>query len=127
MKLHYRDGLLFTTLRICHRGKDILIENIVLDTGASHTIISPDAVESIGITIEDDDMLVTSYGVGGKQFAFVKMVDKIKFNTFTVEECYIDFGVIDMDGKINGLLGLDLLMKAGVIIDMKNLLLYEGI
>jgi len=33
----------------------------------------------------------------------------------------MDFGVIDPKGNINGLLGLDLLMKIGAIIDLKSL------
>jgi len=33
----------------------------------------------------------------------------------------MDFGVIDPRGRINGLLGLDLLMKIGAIIDLKEM------
>ena len=33
----------------------------------------------------------------------------------------MDFGVIDPKGNINGLLGLDLLMKIGAVIDLKRL------
>jgi hypothetical protein len=33
----------------------------------------------------------------------------------------MDFGVIDSKGNINGLLGLDLLMKLGAVINLKRL------
>ena len=33
----------------------------------------------------------------------------------------IDFGVIDENGNINGLIGLDVLLELGVSIDLKNL------
>jgi hypothetical protein len=39
----------------------------------------------------------------------------------SLEEVKIDFGVIDPTGIINGLLGLDLLMKLGAVIDLKRL------
>jgi hypothetical protein len=39
----------------------------------------------------------------------------------SLEEVKMDFGVIDPKGYINGLLGLDLLMKLGAVIDLKKL------
>ena len=42
---------------------------------------------------------------------------KIEFQ----DELLMDFGVIDPKGYINGLLGLDLLMKLGAVIDLKRL------
>lgn len=38
----------------------------------------------------------------------------------------LDFSVIDTAGRINGLLGMDLLSRVGAVIDIKNMLLYEG-
>lgn len=35
----------------------------------------------------------------------------------------IDFGIIDVRGEINGLLGLDILIEIGAIIDLKNLII----
>ncbi len=95
MKLTYSDGLLFTTLTITHSGKEKLIDGVVIDTGASHTIISPDAVADIGIFMEHGDHIVTSYGIGGKQYAFVKKIDKVKFSATTVKSYQIDFGIVD--------------------------------
>lgn len=52
------------------------INNVVIDTGAAASIISPDET---------------------------------------------DFGLIDTNGEINGLIGLDILMEVGAVIDLKNL------
>ena len=41
MAIDYHDGLLFTTLRLTYLGKTGLIENMVIDTGATHSILSP--------------------------------------------------------------------------------------
>ncbi len=49
MDIEYRDGLLFTSIEIFYRGKMKKIENIVIDTGASQTLISQDSVDDIGI------------------------------------------------------------------------------
>ncbi|UOF90003.1 hypothetical protein LSG31_19375 [Fodinisporobacter ferrooxydans] len=45
MKINLVDGLLFTSLVLTHRGKSTIIENVIIDTGASRTIISIDAAE----------------------------------------------------------------------------------
>ena len=37
----------------------------------------------------------------------------------------VDFGVIDENGNINGLIGLDVLLELGVSIDLKNLNRFE--
>lgn len=127
MRIELREGLLFVSLAITYKGKKKLIENVVIDTGAAHSIVSPDVVSDIGIVFEERDAVVISYGVGGKQYAFSKQIDGVNFASFDIGRCSIDFGLIDPEGKINGLLGLDLLMKAGAVIDLKNLLLYEGV
>lgn len=126
MKIIHQDGLLFTTLEIKYQGKKKMIKKIVIDTGVQ-TIISPDAVFDIGIKYGLGDRIVGAYGIGGRQYAFEKQVEAVRFDSFSIGPCNIDFGLIDTEGNINGLLGLDLLMEAGVVIDFKNLMIYEAI
>lgn len=122
MDIQFRDGLLFTSMRLSFRGVSKVIENIVLDTGAAETIISPDIVEDIGIIAEPNDALSSFYGVGGSIHNFFsKEIDEVSFGGTKMKMIKMDFGVIDPKGCINGLLGLDLLMEMGAIIDLKNL------
>ena len=122
MNMKFQDGLLFTSIQMSFRGSTKVIENIVIDTGAAETIISPDAVEDIGIFAELEDSVNSFYGIGGSLHNFFsKNVGKVKLGEVSLEEVKIDFGVIDPKGNINGLLGLDLLMKLGAVIDLKRL------
>lgn len=122
MNIKFQDGLLFTSIQISFRGSTKVIENIVIDTGAAETIMSPDAVEDIGIFAELEDSVNSFYGVGGSLHNFFsKNVEKVKLGEVNLEEVKMDFGVIDPKGYINGLLGLDLLMKLGAVIDLKRL------
>jgi hypothetical protein len=41
--------------------------------------------------------------------------------TVKLQQIKLDFGMIDPKGKINGLLGLDLLIQMNAIIDLKRL------
>lgn len=127
MAIDCRDGLLFTTLKLTYQGKIGIINNVVIDTGASHSILSPDSVQELGLEYDDKDQIVTCFGLGGRQYAFVKKVERVEFGPFRVNDCNIDFCVIDRTERVNGLLGLDLHSGVGAVIDLKNMLLYEGI
>ncbi|MFD0678189.1 MULTISPECIES: retroviral-like aspartic protease family protein [unclassified Paenibacillus] len=120
--IEFRDGLVFTSMKVFFRGKSIVIENIVVDTGAAETIISPDVVEEIGIFAELDDYVHSFYGVGGSLHNFfTKQVEAVNLGSVSLSKVKLDFGVIDPQGNINGLLGLDILMKLNAVIDLKNL------
>lgn len=124
MKLEFRDGLIFTSIHITYRGVVKEINNIVIDTGAAETIISPDIVEDIGIVAEGNDEINSFYGVGGSMhYFFSKEIEIVSLGEFNLDKTKIDFGVIDPKGYINGLLGLDLLIKVGAIIDLRELTL----
>ncbi|GAB6182083.1 hypothetical protein JCM14036_34020 [Desulfotomaculum defluvii] len=151
-KLKFKNGLLYTFLKVYYKGRVKNIDKIVIDTGAANSILSTDAVEDVGLIIDDDDEIIISVGIGGKQFAVIKQVDGVEvdgvevdgvevdgvevdgvevdgveFNGFRVENCKIDIGEIDFGVGINGLLGLDLLIEAGVVLDLKNLIIFEAV
>ena len=121
MNIRYDNGLLFIDIKISYLGKSKLIKNVVIDTGASHTIISPDIVSSIGISASPLDKFITMYGIGGEHYAYRKKIDSISICGMDLKDIEIDFGVIDENGNINGLIGLDVLLELGVSIDLKNL------
>lgn len=121
MNIIYDKGLLFADIEISYLGKSKLVKNAVIDTGSSHTIISPDVVSNIGIAPSQSDKLITMYGVGGEHFAYRKRVDSISICKNDLRDMEIDFGVIDETGDINGLIGLDVLLQLGASIDLNNL------
>jgi len=87
MNMKFQNGLLFTSIQLSFRGSIKMIENIVIDTGAAETIISPDAVEDIGIFAELEDSVNSFYGVGGSLHNFFsKNVEKIKLGEVSLEE-----------------------------------------
>lgn len=122
IKIECKDGLLFTSLEIFFRGNSLVIDNIVIDTGAAETIISPDVVEEIGIFAELEDYVHSFYGVGGSLHNFFsKQIDGITLGGIKLNKTKLDFGVVDPQGQINGLLGLDILMRLKAVIDLEKL------
>jgi len=124
MKIEYRDELLFTTIGIAYNGQKKEINNIVIDTRASGTLISQECVDNIGIRVSADDELVVSYGIGGKEYAFSKNVEEISIGNYRLKDYKLDFTSFQYE-DINGLLGLDILVKGGYVIDMENYELYR--
>ena len=120
MKIEYRDGLIFTSIKIVYKGKCKIVNNIVIDTGASETLISQDCVDDIGIKVGADDELVVSYGIGGKEHAFSKKVDEISIDGYTLKDYKLDFTSFQYE-DINGLLGLDILISGGYMVDLQDL------
>ncbi|EKQ58033.1 MULTISPECIES: aspartyl protease family protein [unclassified Clostridium] len=125
MKLEYKSGLLFVDMNIGYKGNIVLLKNVVLDTGAAHTIINPDSVYELGIKAEAGDEFITMYGVGGEHYSYRKNINSISIGRDCLENISIDFGIIDEEGYINGLLGLDVLLKLGVTIDLKEFKLFS--
>lgn len=110
---------------IKHEGKNIIINDVIIDTGAFHTIISPNFLEELQAKFADDDMLIEAYGYGGaSSYAVRKRIDTISCGDITLSDFKIDFGEIDPDEKVNGLLGLDFFMKAQIVLDIAELNMY---
>ncbi|MBW8349491.1 aspartyl protease family protein [Bacillus sp. IITD106] len=124
MKLKLINSLLEGEMTISYQGKIKIIDKLVIDTGAAHTLISSDIVSEIGIFFENDDPLVSSYGIGGEDYSFRKAVDYIMLGSLVIPKIKLDFG--NLDGwDINGLIGLDILINGNFIIDLGKLELYQ--
>ena len=93
---------------------------MLIDTGCARTLIVSEVVEELNIRVEPDDELIVCQGIGGTEVSFVKHIDLIKLENIEFKNKDIDFSNIDYEG-INGLVGLDLLIEAGIIIDLDKL------
>lgn len=119
MKIDYDGQLITTSLVVTFRGKSIKINNVIIDTGSSHTIISPDILEEIGVTYENGDAIYEAYGIDGSVPFYTKVLDEIQIDTFSIKDFEIDVGVLPKEHS--GLLGLDILKKYHFIIDLETL------
>jgi predicted aspartyl protease len=54
-KLEYKKGLLYTSIELKYKEKSIIIDDVIIDTGASHTIIATEYLEEMDIPLLDDD------------------------------------------------------------------------
>ena len=121
MRLTLKDDLPFTTIRIAYRGIEIDVSNILVDTGSASTILAADSVARIGIMPEPEDMLYTIRGVGGTEVVFTRQIDYVQVNQQRLAQFEVEIGGMDYGFDINGILGMDFLTQAGVVINLRDL------
>lgn len=127
MQIEYIHDLLQTSMTICYNGRSLTIDNLVVDTGAAHSLLSSDIVSEIGIKFENGDNLIRSFGIGGDEYTFQKRLDQIQIGDFILEGIPIDFGVFHDDiNYINGLIGLDILKNGNMVIDLHRMEMYPA-
>lgn len=119
MKINYDGQLITTSLTVTFRERVLRIDDVIIDTGSSHTIICPDILEEIGVTYETGDSIYEAYGIGGSVHFNTKIMDRIEIGTRSFENIEIDVGILPKNHK--GLLGLDILKQQNFIIDLKTL------
>lgn len=125
MKIELENGLILCSLTLSYRGNEMTINNLILDTGASETLIYRHAVQDLDIHLEDDDEFVFMRGIGGREMAIRKKVTLIRFGGFNALHFPIDFGDSEIDSGINGLLGLDILTAGKFVIDLSKMEVHQ--
>ncbi|NLL05733.1 MAG: hypothetical protein GX270_08100 [Clostridiaceae bacterium] len=122
VNLTFKHGLLYAEVELENNGKKVLISDVIVDTGAAHSIFLADYLNDLEIDIEENEELVVTYGYGGyANSSLRKRIEKISIGNIQLRDFKIDFGEIDPDERINGLLGLDFLKGAKVLIDLDEL------
>lgn len=119
LKLNY--GLPFCSVKLYYKDKNIIIDNVLLDTGSGGTVFKMDIVEKIGVTIENDDTIETISGVGGSEFVYKKNIDSIILGDLRIDNFKVEIGVMDYGFDINGILGMNFLKKVGAVINLDQM------
>ncbi|HAO22896.1 MAG: hypothetical protein BWK80_26720 [Desulfobacteraceae bacterium IS3] len=88
-----------------YHAKEIVLDNVLSDTGSAGRIFSADRVSEIGLHIEPYDPIRRIRGIGGTEFIFMKKVDKLclgelRTDNFEIEVGTMDYGGIESDGII---------------------------
>lgn len=126
MKVELADGLLQTSITINYKGQTLTLDKLVIDTGASHTLLSADAVADLGVYFETGDEIISAFGIGGEENCFRKSFDSVNLGDLQVNNFKLDIGTLHEKLEINGLLGLDMLMAANVVLDLSKLIMYTA-
>ncbi|NLK94189.1 MAG: clan AA aspartic protease [Clostridiales bacterium] len=123
VKIELKYGLPFCSIDIKHKGKILTLDNILIDTGSGGTILKMEEVEKINITIDVTDSIESIQGVGGSEFVYKKVIDKVSLGDFSVNDFKVEIGVMDYGFDINGIIGVNFLKEINAVIDLKEMII----
>ena len=117
MKFTLNYGLPFVELVIEHKGQQLNVGNVLVDTGSATTVFSTDLLAEIDLKPEYDDDVHRISGVGGYEYVIRKTVDRIYFDDVSIQYQSIQLGDLDYGFEIHGIIGSDILNKIGAVVD----------
>ncbi len=126
MKIRIEDRLPFVAVTLGQGEREIVLEHVLLDTGSAGTMFSVDELAKLGIVPEPNDALRRVVGVGGSEFVVAKKIERIALGEIEVPEFPIQMGAMDYGFPIQGLLGTDFFIRAGVVLDLARLEVYPS-
>lgn len=121
MQLHLKHDLPFTAVEVVYQGTSIEIQNVLVDTGSASTIFSVDALAALNVAPLPSDTLHMIRGVGGTEVVFMRRMDEVRLGDKRLGEVEVEVGGMDYGFEISGILGMDLLLAAGAVIDLPQL------
>src|SRR5258708_3627628 len=121
MNIRVEHSLAYVEATLTFHGRILRLTDIILDTGSASTIFSADRLLDIGVVPELPDALRRIGGVGGIDFVFTKRLDLLAVGDIKLPDFEIEVGAMDYGFPADGILGLDYLLRAGALIDLRNL------
>ena len=121
MPLTLRDNLPFITITVTYQGTTMDIPQVLVDTGSATTLLAADIVATIGIVPLPQDVLHTLRGVGGTEVVFTRRLDSLQVGERKLTNFEIEVGGMDYGFAMQGILGMDFLMSAGAIINLREM------
>ncbi|MFZ3591355.1 retropepsin-like aspartic protease [Bacillus sp. DJP31] len=126
MKIAIQYGIPFVQLEVHFRGKKLILDKVLLDTGSAGTIFNANVVDEIGVVPEENDLVDTIRGVGGVEYVYVKRFNSILFRDICKEDFQVEIGNMDYGMDIDGILGFDFISVSNLIIDTEKMMVYAS-
>ena len=118
MQLTFRHDLAFVTATLTYSGVAIEIPDVLVDTGATSTIVNADVAADAGVYASPMDRLRRLRGVGGYEHVFSRHVDRFAVGSHALDNFELEVGEMDYGVPIGGILGMDFLRAAGAVIEV---------
>lgn len=118
MKIRLQGGLLYVPVQLSFRGRELALDDVILDTGSAASVLSADAVLPTGLVPEPLDRLRRIRGVGGVEFVFTKRLDRLAIGELEASDFEVEVGALDYGFAVDGILGVDFLLQVSALIDL---------
>lgn len=121
MKLTIEEGLAFVEVTLHHEGRSVHLSRVMVDTGSAGSLFATDHMTAIGIELRGEDRMHRIYGVGGFEAVFMRRVDRIVVGDREASNFVVEIGGMKYGFEIDGILGMDFLLVAQAVVDLKRL------
>ena len=121
MKIRLIAGMPFISAAIETKEQRLEFERVLIDTGSGACVFRTDDFEKIGIRHELEDKLNKMRGIGGYEYVIEKSVEKLEVGELSASPFTIQLGALDYGMQIDGIIGMDFLLKTGAKIDFEKL------
>ena len=121
MKIRIHGRLPYISASLAYNGQVLTLEDVLLDTGSGASVFSADEMMRLGILPEPQDRLIRIAGVGGSEFVFSRRVDRLALGEMEVTDMEVQVGAMAYGFPIQGIIGMDFLLRIGAVIDFDAL------
>lgn len=123
MKIRIENGLPIVSIQVKYKEKEVTLQNVLLDTGSSNTILDSDAIEAVDLVIDPiNGKARRMYGIGGdSELCYEQMVQELKIDSYILNNFAIQLGITRETYGFDGILGLDFMLYNKIILDFSNL------
>ena len=90
INLRRKYGLIFYSLNLEINHQNFSLNNVMIDTGCTSTIINSDFVP-----LDGSEEITFAFGVGGRETILDKNISNFKVNEFIVNKSKINLGEVD--------------------------------
>ncbi len=121
MKLRLRGLLPYVPVTVTFAGRQLTLDDVVLDTGSAGSVFSADELAQIGILPGFEDKIHRVRGVGGFEFVYSKRIESMALGTMRVDDFEIQVGAMQYGFPQQGIVGMDFLLATKAIVDLESL------
>jgi predicted aspartyl protease len=120
-KITIEDESAFVPVTIYANGQSLRLEYVLIDTGSGATVFKTQDLESIGVKISMEDAIVYMVGIGGSEAVVEKQIEALEVGDLRVSPFKIQLGKLNYGFKMDGILGLDFLLKTSAQLNFNTL------
>ena len=124
MNIRVVRGTPYVTASLTHNGKKLDLDFVVLDTGSGGCVFSANELLQLDIEVERTDQLHRIAGVGGREFVFSRRLEGLAVGDVELRGFEVQVGAMDYGFPIQGIIGLDFLLRVQAVIDLARLEIY---
>jgi predicted aspartyl protease len=121
MKIRVQGGLPYVTASLSHNGRTLELDWVILDTASGSSVFSADELLRLGIEGGPDDRVRRITGVGGQELVLTKRIEGVALGEMKLRDLEVQIGAMNYGFPIQGILGLDFLLRVRAVIDLDSL------